>query len=1457
MSVTKYVSLSRRFIEISTYDFENEVDSIWEALSNKERGQTWEEILSNDISVLLGTAGSGKTTEVQQQVRNLVESGQDAFLLRLEALQDGSTTNAFDYQLDDQAKNFEQWKRTGRGGILFFDALDEARLPSSRNESALERALSVVSREIGRRKSRLHLVVTSRPSEWLGDGDIRHLALFIRKTRDAKQDDKAVEPTHKVFRMAPLSTNDIEKLASSRDVNSDDFLEAVYTNLSSGLIQQPLDAHLFLDVWKKGLGEGRTVDEIFKSRLQVMSDLVTWRLLGKSESKDRLGIDIVRARKAAAKLAAFVVLSGQQDLAARPLVEGLAISAAQILSNDEDTWTASEIRELLACGLFQPSVGGRIRFSHRELRDFLAAEHFDLSMRARANSASSINPLFADGLGRRSIPQSTEHVMGWLSALNGPAKAIVAKIRPSLLIETGDPKSLSLGDKELILRNQAKLYVGLRFRGEWFYHDVIKRFTHPELSSVVAELLDKSSSSELTDFLIEIARFGGMKDLAPKLASYVYDPVVGYRTKADACAALHEIGGEAYRAEVLTAALYAACPALENTDAAPHWNMFQLRAIQYCFGQAGLLDIISLLSRIQRERANYSSATSRYLIEVLEDLTAPQKRMWLSILLRFAFTGRTEAEYKLPTVSARYNRFVPAIIYLASELISDSQIAPDDRELLDAIEMAFGKENRIDVFGRKAPTKSLAEGLRARPEVKYALVARRISLFSEGKRRKRVIFGTVYPLEFEDKEENGAFFEGSDVIHYCRTARETSDQSQRAFLLDLAQTIFSTLRSHSPKETRGVLLKHMKELGDDEQRRNFGVGGWLRRMNSRLRHQYRYNAERWFRTQKEGLQARIAARKNRKIFTRNRERILSGNIAKVEAMWIFDRSPNDLGTGTINAIRDDYGNKIAQIFSTGLRAYWKAHDTRYADRATYLGSMGLAGLNLDWSLGELPSNSALSRKAMRFAFHELGGFPDWVEELARTFPTEFCSEIKIALSEDFNSGQAEDDHHTSDCISKIAYSGSDIRNLVAPIVLRMMMKTLPKNRRDRILCLDLIARSPNAEPKRVSRFLVSGFRRAWTRFDFREAWGWLDALMNANARAARSILDLVFMDLGGAQLRTLFFEYMGREANKPVLDASAGSVRKEYETDPVLLEWLVRAAFLAWPPENDVKHESVYSPDREDHAAGSRRSYVNMLSAISSKEVLEALTRLANAKDLVGHRDSFLYQIELVMRGAGRRPELSPEETIEYLNEQSKSPLSFEEFRRLCQAHLETLLEKLHVSDDDESAFFRGGAATENDLRNWLSARLRDVGERYYTVIREQEVAGEKRPDLRLHSRVDSLGKVSVEIKLADKEHWTGDLLVNTPGKQLSKQYLLEPSSHTGIYVLVNAARPRKPEVDKKKGTTTRKAFRKGVSGTFVNFDGLIQRVKAKCVEVNDGLADNKVVILVARDISEKPSETI
>jgi len=74
---------------------------------------------------------------------------------------------------------------------------------------------------------------------------------------------------------------------------------------------------------------------------------------------------------------------------------------------------------------------------------------------------------------------------------------------------------------------------------------------------------------------------------------------------------------------------------------------------------------------------------------------------------------------------------------------------------------------------------------------------------------------------------------------------------------------------------------------------------------------------------------------------------------------------------------------------------------------------------------------------------------------------------------------------------------------------------------------------------------------------------------------------------------------------------------------------------------------------------------------------------------------------------------------------------------------------------------------------------------------------------------------------------------------------------HTGIDVLVNAARPRKVEKETKTKEVKRSAFRKTVAGKVMDFEELVVLVGEKCAAVNEGLSDGKMVVAVTRDISK------
>ncbi len=566
-------------------------------------------------------------------------------------------------------------------------------------------------------------------------------------------------------------------------------------------------------------------------------------------------------------------------------------------------------------------------------------------------------------------------------------------------------------------------------------------------------------------------------------------------------------------------------------------------------------------------------------------------------------------------------------------------------------------------------------------------------------------------------------------------------------------------------------------------------------------------------------------------------------------VWAVRKSPNDPGPKVLDELRSEYGRWIADSFARGFQSYWKANPIEYSERNTYGALVGLTGLGLENHNTLSGYSDELVERAFQYGFCNLNSFPGWVEELASTRPELFVEVTVSILRNDIHS--PDDRTFASDGFSRIEYSSPKIRNLVAPSLFQELRVMAPPKVEDLEIGLNIVSASPSVDAIDLAEYLQSGFKEAATASDFTKAWIWLRALFRVSAHTAWSCLVDKYGDDWTNASAGVFSDFIGRDTRSFSRAEDAAEERDSLAESPDILAKVVKATYLVWPPEKDPHHEDVYSPGPKDRATERRGHYLNALARQGSLEALVALDELASDPELAQHRDTFLYQKDQMIRSTSRRPQHGVDETISFLNTYSKAPTSVSEFRQLVKRHLEALLDRLHHSDDDEGFLFRDGRATEDDLRNWLSGRLYDVGNMYYTIVREQEVATENRPDLRVHARKQELGRISIEIKLADEAHWTGDVLVDKIDTQLAQQYMHDDESHTGFYLLANAAKPRKREVDNKTGKTKRKAFAKRVAGAKVDFSGLVDAVKAKAVEVTDTLNQNKVVEVIAIDLSE------
>ena len=129
----------------------------------------WVDLLEHARVVLLAQAGAGKSREMEEQAKRLVEEGRFAFFLPLESLDSEPTVDILS-PIDET--RFEAWKADYEAPAWFFlDAVDELKL----TDGKLDRALRRLSKDINSHLDRARVIISCRPSDWRPSVDLATL----------------------------------------------------------------------------------------------------------------------------------------------------------------------------------------------------------------------------------------------------------------------------------------------------------------------------------------------------------------------------------------------------------------------------------------------------------------------------------------------------------------------------------------------------------------------------------------------------------------------------------------------------------------------------------------------------------------------------------------------------------------------------------------------------------------------------------------------------------------------------------------------------------------------------------------------------------------------------------------------------------------------------------------------------------------------------------------------------------------------------------------------------------------------------------------------------------------------------------------------------------------------------------------------------------------------------------
>lgn len=499
------IELGRRFAAVSKGETswrEREERSMW--LPAATAG--WPDLLQLPCAVVLGEAGAGKTAEFRRAAAVVSEKQGIGFFLPVEAVALAGVDRSF---TPAQRDAFRDWSGGNAPGWLFLDSVDEAKL----KRRSLASALNALSGELETVLSRLHLVVSSRTSDWRSADEeaVSAIQPYLAAGRTTKEDAPFM------FELAPLDKAQIAQLAELHHLTGADleaFLAAAKAADAWSFLERPLDVLALVSYWKdrRRLGAHR----------EVVSASIDVKL---AEDPDReSSLSPVRARIGAQKLAlagilsqkpAFVLPGEEQDERAAD-----ALVPAKLLPD----WSDAEIKALLTRGLFDEATYGRVRIHHRQAQEYLAADELLQMVDQGWPKADLEALLFCNSSGVVVTPAHLQAVAAWCSLRSRDVKNRALQIIPEHLLDRGDPAGLLPEDRRAALLAYVERFGKQTRVFHSFDYFGLKRFACPELAATILELLEDAASPEhLRTLLLEMVEYGEVAQCAAAARTIALD----------------------------------------------------------------------------------------------------------------------------------------------------------------------------------------------------------------------------------------------------------------------------------------------------------------------------------------------------------------------------------------------------------------------------------------------------------------------------------------------------------------------------------------------------------------------------------------------------------------------------------------------------------------------------------------------------------------------------------------------------------------------------------------------------------------------------------------------------------------------------------------------------------------------------------------------------------------------
>ena len=1429
--MTQFIDLDRQFREptdeeledvgrfgfLNSYDFQPGVFD-------------WSKLLTYSRVILLAEAGSGKTEEMKQQQKKLVEAGKFAFFVPLESLDRDRLTECLS---SEDERKFETWKSDEQEpGWFFLDAVDELKL----TEGKLDRALNRLSREIDGHLHRVHVIISCRPSDWHPERDLatvlnrlpvpqergdihlrsseevfqeslkRNQHIDIFRAEEAMRNQSAdtgqpegfvsIEDGIQTVAMLPMSREQIERFVEQYGMDDPAvFLDEVFKQKAWPFARHPRDLIQLIAIWNKSKHLG--------TRAEQHEDNVRVRLKDDPERPDRGVLTDEKVRLGAEHLALALARTRTRTIRSLEQTPDASRRTDGVLEPTKTLpdWTAEERQTLLRRSLFDPATYGRVRFYHSSVQEYLAA----CRLRALRNQGMSTKAvfrlLFTEQYGVKVVFPSMRKIAAWLALWDNDVCNELLEREPETLLSLGDPETLELATRSKLVRKFVDKYGQGGWHGlHWEILREVPRLADPGLAPVIRECWGNGPKNEdVRGLLLEIILEGPIVDCSDLAHAAALDPTWHEYHRITAIRAMLACGLDDAAREIADDML------LEKSS----WpNKIVRRVVEYLFPRVITADELMTLMEQRPESKAITGGfawTSGSIAATIDPWSEPAVA-FRNKMANLIWRERTPIQQFYP-IHSKFDHLSEALARLCDRQLSKEPHRRPDDDLIRACVIASLFDSRGN--GWRKTFESLRAHFTNNVTLRSTALWTELACVDEDMPHRNDID------RLENILANSLAVRLTEVDRpWLETAIADESRPERRGVALLAW--IQIWREHGRDASELDTIRHMlkddpalEQIFEDNTvppGQNEGRQERLERQlaqRKRIRNDRKAQYEKWTKWRDELLE--------------NPENAFSEEKRENTVYWLFrwwcepDLGPK-YNTWNKEAITQAFNRDIADRAEQAMQEFWRTStppvlwSARPIEERNSTPWKWLCGLWCVYAEASTPGwTASLSPKeaciAAIYATVELNNFPSFIADLAQSHPEEVDKSIGGELSAELNITDSDD---LFPILHKLTTAPDCLKQLLAhrlftalmsqanaflqvewgayhlASVLRIISETCNEEDRSKIarVCAENYTTAP-----------VNGLALTWLRGLFRfDAERGTQALIAGLADnedpVVRERAIGIFADLFGDHDVALF------KIADPTRCADA-------------LGQLVRYAYIFIRPEEDQVHEGVYSPDTRDKAEQARDFLLSRLLNTPGPEARRVALALADENDFADRSDYIRLRVRQRTATDTEFAPYAPEDVtkLEHCLEMplqdrgglfnyqglmsssvERSPKDRDSLFSLMMNQLKNIQEDLSHDDFTDLKTVRS-IDNEEEMQRTLARRIRDKAEGAYKVTREEQVADRKCTDIRLLA-INNDQKAVIEVKIAHKKSLAD--LDKALHDQLVGQYLRASYCKAGCLLLTH-----------------------------------------------------------------------